>query len=352
MIGQLFNPDMLRIARDRMGVTQDDLAASAGVTQALISKLEHGFIHEPSTDVSERLAHALNVPPAFFYEAGRAVGFPHFHQKELLKLTAKPLARVNAILNIQRQQIAKLLRSYEIEAIKPIPQIDLDEAGLTPERVAERLRAYWMLPRGPVPSVVDLIEGAGGIVILSNFGTALLSCISFRSEGLPPLFFMNREVPGDRFRVHLAQELGHIVMHTLPADDSKMQEEARRFADAFLMPAADVKPYLIDAKMASLGRIKAYWKVPIKSLLERTYDLKLITDSQYKIYKAQYTKFFKQGEGDTVPLENPTKLRDIIRYHREKLGYTIDEMAKLLAVNVQEIEAYFGRKPLRLVVSN
>jgi Zn-dependent peptidase ImmA (M78 family) len=233
-----------------------------------------------------------------------------------------------------------------------VPQIDLDESGLTPEKVAERLRAYWMLPRGPVGNVVEVIEEAGGIVILSSFGTALLPGISFRSEGLPPLFFMNTGIPGDRFRVSLAQELGHIVMHTLPADDAKMDDEAGRFAAAFLMPALDIKPYLINPKMSSFGRVKSYWKVPIKTLIERAHDLKFITDHQHKALKAEYNKLFKQGEDSAIAVEQPSKLSDIIRYHRVNLGFAAEDMARLLAVRIEEVEAYYGRKSLRLVVSN
>jgi hypothetical protein len=54
--------------------------------------------------------------------------------------------------------IAKLLHSYEIDVAKPIPQIDLDEAGITPEKLAERLREYWMIPRGPILDLTKLIE--------------------------------------------------------------------------------------------------------------------------------------------------------------------------------------------------
>lgn len=347
-----FNPEMLRVARDRLGLTQDELAERSDVTQALISKLEHGLVSAPSTDTVAHLADALRCPTEFFFQPGRAIGFPHFHQKERSKLTAKPLARIGAVISIQRQHIAKLMRSYEIEAAKPILQIDLDEAGLTPEKVAERLRAYWMLPRGPIPNVVELIEDAGGIVILSSFGVASLPGISFRSEGLPPLFFMNKDAPGDRFRVSLAQELGHVVMHTIPTSDEKMDEEAYRFASAFLMPAVDIKPFLLDTKISSLGRVKAFWKVPIRTLLDRSFELKLITDSQYKSAKSQYFKSFKQGEGDTLALESPTKLTKIVHYHREKLGYSTEELARLLAVRVEDIKDQHEQKSLRLVVSN
>lgn len=352
MSSRAFNPEMLRLARDRLGLTQDELAGQLGVTQALVSKLEHGFISQPSAELVEKLALSLQCSSEFFYEPGRAVGFPHFHQRQRAKLAARPHARIGAIINIQRQHVAKLMRSYELEVAKPIPQIDLDESGLTPEKVAERLRAYWMLPRGPIANVVEIVEEAGGIVILSSFGTALLQGISFRSEGLPPLFFMNKDMPGDRFRMSLAQELGHIVMHTLPSDDARMDEEAGRFAAAFLMPASDIRPYLAEAKISVLGRVKAYWKVPIKSLIDRTYILKLITDRQYKSMKGEYARIFKQGEISNVDIEIPSRLSRIIRYHKEKLGYSLEDMARLLVVKVEELEPYYGRTPLRLVASN
>lgn len=351
-MAERFNPDMLRVARDRRGITQAELAKATGITQAHISMLEHGLVENPSDEVVEKLAAELRYPPAFFCQWWRMIGLPHFHHRERARLPVKSLAHIGAMINIQRQHVAKLLRSYEVETAKPIPQIDLDESGLTPERVAERMREYWMLPRGPVANVVDVVEGAGGIVILSHFGTAYLDGISFRSEGLPPLFFMNKDVRGDRFRLSLAQELGHIVMHTLPDDDARMQEEAYRFAAAFLMPAVDVKPYLINAKLSTLGRVKSYWRVPIKSLLERTRDLKLITDHQYRSMTTQYNKAFRDGEPTDIPIEQPHILRDSIAYHRDRLGYSAEDLARLLSIHVSDVEAaYLARPTLRLVVS-
>ena len=210
-----------------------------------------------------------------------------------------------------------------------------------------------MIPRGPIANVVDVIEGGGGVVILSHFGTAHLDGISFRSEGVPPLFFMNKDVRGDRFRLSLAHELGHVVMHTLPDDDAKMHQEAYRFAAAFLMPAADIKPYLIDAKLSTLGRVKSYWRVPIKSLLGRTRDLKLITEHQFRSMTTQYNKAFKDGEPTDIPVEQPSVLRDAVAYHRDRLGYSAEDLARLLSINVSDIEAaYLARPALRLVVSH
>jgi Zn-dependent peptidase ImmA (M78 family)/DNA-binding XRE family transcriptional regulator len=345
-----FNPDMLRLARDAREATQGDLAQMSGVTQALISKIENG-LGQPSSEVAEKIATALRFPLAFFLQEERAIGFPPFHFRKRVRLAKGALGRINASINIRRQHIIKLLRSYEASIEKPIPQIDLDHTGLTPERAAQRLREYWLLPRGPVDNLVGIIERAGGIVILAKFGTDLLDAVSFRSEGLPPLFFMNREVPGDRFRFSLAHELGHIVMHTVPGDDHAMEKEADRFAAAFLMPAADIRPYLQTVKINSLGRVKAYWKVSIKALIKRSHDLKLVTDNYYKVLNIQYNKAFSLGEDLPLPIEQPSTVETAIRHHMHDLKYSLEDLATLLCLTEDDVRLVYagGGTKLRLV---
>ena len=349
-----FNPAMLKLGRDRIGLRQAELAARAGVTQALVSKMENGLIGHPSDEALKKLSDVMRLPPAFFCQKEKVVGLPHFHYRERAKLGAKPLAQLEAVVNIRRQHVAKLMRSYEIEALRPIPQIDLDERGVTPERVAEQLRDYWMVARGPVRSVVEIVEEAGGIVILARFGTALLDGISFRSEGLPPLFFMNKDAPGDRFRLSLAHELGHIVLHTVPDDDEKMADEARRFATAFLMPSKDIKPYLNAPSLSTLSKVKAFWKVSIEALIERAYGLKLITPSQHRTLTAEYKKLSRSGEPMPLEPEQPSRLKEIVQHHREVLGYSMADLAKLLCLLPSDVEQHYAeaKAGLRLVVSN
>src|SRR5262249_31911471 len=144
-----FNPDMLRLARDSREATQEDLAGLSHVTQALISKIEHGLV-QPSDEVVQKIASALRFPITFFYQRERAIGFPPFHYRKRVRLGARVLAKIGAWINIRRQHVAKLITSQNSLPEKPIPQIDLDQSGLTPEKIAERLRAYWLLPRGPI----------------------------------------------------------------------------------------------------------------------------------------------------------------------------------------------------------
>jgi Zn-dependent peptidase ImmA (M78 family)/DNA-binding XRE family transcriptional regulator len=345
-----FNADMLRLARDAREFTQAELATASGVTQALISKLEHGLVTEPSESVVLSLSSALRFPPAFFHQQERAVGFPHFHYRRRARMGAKDLGRVEAIINIRRQHIAKLLRSYEAPIEKPIPQFDLDVIGTTPEKIAERMRAYWMVPRGPIDNLTELIERGGGIVMSVYVGTALLDGVSFRSEGLPPLFLMNRDMPADRARFSLAHELGHMILHSIPEDDAVMEDQAHRFAAEFLMPVTEIRPYLKEAKLSNFARVKKFWKVSIKALIKRAHDLRMITDHQYKMLNIQYNKTYKSGEPAEFGHETPRRLSHIVQYHLENLGYTLADLAKLLCFREEDVSrVYLGRPRFQVV---
>jgi Zn-dependent peptidase ImmA (M78 family)/transcriptional regulator with XRE-family HTH domain len=347
-----FNPDMLRLARDAREMTQAELAASSSVTQALISKLEHGLVSDPSDEVVGALSDTLRFPREFFFQQDRAVGFPHFHYRRRAKMSVKSLSKIEAIINIRRQHLSKLLRSFEDQVAKPIPQVDLDVIGSTPEKVAEQMRAYWLLPRGPIVNLTEIVEDGGGIVISASFNTALLDGVSFRSAGMPPLFFMNRDMPGDRYRFSLAHELGHMVLHSIPAEDAVMESEAHRFAAEFLMPAAEIRPYLknTNGKLSNFARVKTFWRVSIKALIKRAFELKVISDYQYKSLNIQYNKTFVGGEpGDESP-EIPTKLRDIVRHHVENLGYSMSDMANLLCFREEDVSrVYLGHPRLQIV---
>lgn len=353
-IGETFNADMLDLARGARGVTQAEVAKAAGVSQALLSKIENRII-PASPDVASRLADALGFPIEFFHQQERALGFPHYHHRKRATLGMRSLARVHAAINIRRLHISKMLKSFDGEATKPIPLIDLDEKRISPTDVARMIREYWMLPRGPVDSVSAAIEGAGGIIVLSDFGTHLLDGVSFRAPGLPPIFVMNSEVSGDRYRFSLAHELGHMIMHARPDnEDEVMEAQADEFAAAFLMPASEIRPHLISPTVAKFGRVKSHWKVSIKSLIRRARDLKLVTPDDYRRLSVAYSKAgYSRGEPFPITREEPALIARMVEFHLINLRYSTEDLAKLLMIHEDDLRrAYLPKRRLELVVSN
>jgi Zn-dependent peptidase ImmA (M78 family)/DNA-binding XRE family transcriptional regulator len=347
-----FNRALLQVARAARGFTQGNLAQRAGVTQALVSKLENGLTPDPTPETVDALAMALSFPVPFFYSSERPHGLPPFHYRKRARLGTKALSKIEADINIRRMHLARLLQSYESPVQQDFPTIDLAKEQWNPQRAAQVLRGYWLVPRGPIENLTALVERAGAIVLQINFETPLLDALSFRLPGMPPLIFMNSAVPGDRYRFTLAHELAHLILHNHPAGDEEMESEADEFAAEFLMPAKEVRPYLVAPSLGKLGRVKSFWKVSIKALIVQCHRLKIITPSQYTGLNVNYSKagFARNGEPFPIEVEKPSVLSQAIKHHLETLRYSIEEVASLLMISPQEFQSIYTELPrLRLI---
>ena len=341
---------MFSVARAARGLTQSQLAKTAGVTQALISKLEAGLTVDPSEETVEALASSLRVPVAFFMSSERPHGMPQFHYRKRAKLGRRALDMIEAQINIRRIHASRLLQGYEVDG-DGFPIIDLEAMQWTPQQAAEHIRGLWMLPRGPIENLSEAVERAGAIIVQIDFGTSLLDALSFRLPGLPPLIFMNSNVPGDRYRFTLAHEVAHLVLHNSPETDENMELQADQFASELLMPTKEIRPYLVSPSLGSLARVKPYWKVSIKSLIVRCERLKVVTPNQYTGLMVNYSKAgYAQGEPFPIQVEEATLLKAALEYHLSSLGYTAEELATLLLMQTEEFqETYTPRPRLRLV---
>ena len=245
--------------------------------------------------------------------------------------------------------MTKLLVSFEWKTNAFIPEVDPDEyrgrgaARLTTDDIARQVREMWLLPNGPIPNMVDLLESNGGIVIPCDFGTDLIDAISQRVDGLPVLFFVNVNAPADRLRHTLAHELAHMLLHTIAVkSDEEMEDEADAFAGAFLLPAAEIRPQLRRFDLRQLANLKLYWKVSMAALAVRADRLKLITPYQSKMFWIEMGKLgYRKREPNEPPKEAPKLLRQMIAFHMNKLGYSVSDLAKLLHLRVNEFREMY-----------
>ena len=81
--------------------------------------------------------------------------------------------------------------------------------------MADRIRAAWLIPDGAINNLTILVESAGVIIIESDFGTNGIDGTSLWISETPPLIFINKDLPQDRYRFTLAHELGHLIMHDI-----------------------------------------------------------------------------------------------------------------------------------------
>src|SRR4030042_3753134 len=98
----VFNPDILIIARESRGMTQSELASALGISQGKISKVENGLL-SASEEMIKSFSAALDFPEDFFFFPdqiyGVGVGLV-FHRKRL-SLTNKFINKLHANMNIR-----------------------------------------------------------------------------------------------------------------------------------------------------------------------------------------------------------------------------------------------------------
>lgn len=347
------NPDMIIIGRESRGLTQTKLASLLSISQGKISKIESG-VRSVSDDMLKKISQKLDYPEHFFLFTDQIYGFGMsfvYHRKRQ-SIGSKVIGKIHAQINIKRMHISKLLNAVDIETCN-IPKLDIDEHEGNAENLAHAVRASWSLPLGPIKNLTKAIEDAGGIIVPCDFGTKLLDAVSQWIDGLPPLFFINTNVPGDRLRFTLAHELGHIVMHRSPNPD--MEKEADRFAGELLMPRREIRPSLNSLSLPKLANLKPYWKVSMAALLFRASEVSKITDRMKRhlwmqMGQAGYRK--REPEELDIPVEEPTLLAELFDTYRKELNYNLSELSHFLAVHVHELRSiYFSQKSHLRVVS-
>lgn len=341
------NPRMLVLARESRGLSQAELAAAIAATQGKVSKYENGLL-ELSDDNLKRIADELDYEPEFFCQADQVHGLGTSLLFNRKRKTA-PIhvqRRIVAQVNVVRMQIERLLRGAEVPSENRFEKLDIDQFDGDAEAVAKHTRSAWRLPPGPIVNLTTAIESAGGVVAVCDFGTDRVDAAHMWLDGLPPMFFMNAAVPGDRHRFSLAHEVGHAIMHDLPSDD--VESEADRFASEFLMPADEIRLQLIGLSVQRAAQLKLQWKVSMQAIIVRAWHLRRITERRYRsLYTQISVHGYRRNEPFPIPLEQPTVLAQLFKIHREHHGYSEDDLRRLLFTHAPTFHGEDGAVPIR-----
>lgn len=331
-----FNSGMLQVARQLRAMGQQDLAAAAGVSQATLSKIENG-LKQPDEDLAAKLAGELKLPLSFFSQSERIYGLPlSVHQmfRKRASAGARVLDQLQAEMNLRVMHIRRFMQAVDVDAEYELPALDLEDFGNSPTAVADAVRRAWLIPSGPIPSLVDVIERAGCVVIPCQFKSGAVDGVSLRVPGLPSLIFLNSVQPVDRQRFSLAHELGHLVMHRQPTP--MMEDEANEFAASFLMPRKDIAGDLSGVlTLERLAFLKPIWRASMASLLYRAKALGYITENQSQyLWRQMSTAGYRKVEPIEISpdQDQPKLLSAMLQYHLQTLGYSIEDMAQVLHV--------------------
>ncbi|MCC6552402.1 MAG: ImmA/IrrE family metallo-endopeptidase [Polyangiaceae bacterium] len=350
-----FNPKMLTLARESRRMTQAALAGATGVSQGTISKLENGQ-GDLGPELAAAMARVLGYEPTIFFEAFEPLDLPVFFHRKRKSLTATDLKAIHSTVEIGRLQVRKLAQSVDLPEYR-VPTADAERDRRHAADIARDIRAHWGIPKGPIENLTAILEAAGVVVLLADFGSQLIDGLSVYHLGSasPPVIFLNSRSPGERTRFTAAHELGHLVLHyhqPLPSDECEPDADA--FAAEFLMPASEIRGFLGGLTIDALASLKQRWRVSMGALLMRASNLGRVTPYRAKQLWIEMSRLgYKRREPAEFPNEEPTLMKEIIEVHLKDLGYNESELAKVVHVSPQALGATLaGAKPrLRVVRS-
>jgi transcriptional regulator with XRE-family HTH domain len=314
----------LRLAR---GWSLDELAEAAGgiVTKQALSKYERG-LSQPSSPVVVALARAFDVRSSLLTEAEPArVELVEYRKQS--KLKARDRDQVENIVKSALQDRVTLQDLLQLE-IAPVPVQEFAVSTLQEvEGAAEQLRLQWNLGTNPLGNLVAVLEARGVHVIeVEAFeGFDGLSATAHDEDGnvIAAAVVMCKGVSGERQRLSIAHELGHLVLRLLDGLDA--EKAAFRFAGAFLAVAAVVRRAVGEVRysvmLGELLVLKREWGMSIQAILRRLRDLEVIGPDLYKAWciRISASGWRKEEPEPQEPEESTWLRRTVLRALAEGL---------------------------------
>lgn len=266
------------------GWSLDELGQKCLVSRQYLHQLESG-IKLPSSEFIAVLAAELGVKPEFFsMNAQNQVRVEQVHFRKQATTPLYIASQVVARGTMMDRLVEVVERHLRLPAVN-FPRVQVENFHDV-ERAAQNARAVWGLGSdAPITNVIRVAENAGAVV--THF-SGLSERVDALSMDRPRPIIVRGDAKASlaRQRFDIAHEIGHLIMHQgLVTGDAVTERQAHRFAGAFMIPA---KQFEIDFPLTSridwnaLYRMKLKWKLSLRAIIHRAFDLGLISPSQYR----------------------------------------------------------------------
>lgn len=309
----------MRRIRVAAGMSQHELAAEAKLPPTLVSMVETS-----STTVEESalasIGNALQVSVDYLQ---RDIAEPRVTRPLLRAYADASKRHVDTLVedSVTSMEAAEILGLLAVKDSLPLYDGDTnDEDGI--EQFALEVRARLGVGFGdPIGNVIRAAERFGCLVLPLDSELGRHLGMSMRIDDKPVIrvsrssLDSRHAVPGDRQRLTVAHELGHLALHRFvaapnsPVEAAKAEREAYRFAGAFLAPGDAVREALDvhggRVTLNTLVALKEQWGVAIKALVVRVHQLGIIDDDHARsLYKQISARRWNKSE--PVPVEVET----------------------------------------------
>lgn len=344
----------IRAARMARGYSLEDLSKKIGISRQSLSKYENEDMKIPSENLIH-IANILEFPMGFFRKSKQNDGIgdsPVFFRslrkagikiKDSLSQNVEFLEEIYSYFT-QYIDFPKLDIAYDINSEY---KIGVSDSYI--EQITLKLRAQWGLGEKPINNLVDLLQRKGIVIARIELDTHSVDAFSnITSSGIPFIILGSDKQSAVRSRMDCAHELGHIILHShLTKDEVKknhniLEDEAKKFASAFLLPANDFSNDLFSINLDSFIYLKEKWKVSISGMIVRTHNLNLITDEQYTyLFKRISAKKWRVKEplDDILNFEEPALLKEAINLLFDNNRLSNEKLLEDLSLSRKDIES-------------
>jgi Zn-dependent peptidase ImmA (M78 family)/transcriptional regulator with XRE-family HTH domain len=307
----MINGERIRQARELKGFTQGQLAERLGLTQGAIAHFENN-LRQPTDETMEAIALQTGLPLTFFRKSSVAdfpIGSLLYRKRATMSATTKARTyRYGQVMFELAQEMAKRIDGPPVR----FPRVDV-----APREAARMTRtALGLSPDTPIKNLILTLERAGVIVLELPIPMDGGDAFSVWAGGNldRPVIIVSGDVPGDRLRLSVGHESGHLAMHQAPKDTpTVMEQEAFAYGAELLMPEAAMRQEIIPPiTLTSLAELKPRWGVSIQALARRASDLEIISKRQYHyLFEQIGARGWRKQEPVNldVPKERPRALR-------------------------------------------
>lgn len=323
-------PSRITEAREARAKSMEELATSIGVTRQCVSKYERGIVN-PSPNILKKISDALNFQIEFFYK--KELGVFAFHSPLFFRSNSNILKKVKIACKYQikwTDEIKKQLEKYVDFVAVDLPIIDKNYDELSSEDIenfALYVRNIWGINDSPVIDLIGLLENKG--ILVSKISANELcqfkgiDAFSNWTDKTPYILYNDSKKSAVRIRFSILHELGHLLMHSSITEEEstnkeiidKIDEQADRFAAAFLLPATSFPNDLFNHSLDTLVMIKKKWGASISAIINRCASLGLLRDNQINYLKSRMTvlKYWHHEPlDDVLTIAGPEMLRDAV----------------------------------------
>ena len=342
-------------AREARGLSNASFAEILDVVSPqAISQYERGKV-SPRPEVLQLIADKLNLPERFFLRPAEKESHETLFWRSLSSATKAARMKGRRRFEWLKEIVSYLKTHLDFPRVNlPGLSIPRDVLRLTDDAIedaANECREYWRIGDGPIADLILFLENNGIIVSRSNLGAEKLDAFSqwADNDGCPYIFLTADKNSAARSRLDAAHELAHLILHrdVHPKQFANtknykiLEDQAFRFASAFLLPAGSFTSELWMPTLDAFRSLKERWRVSIGAMIRRSHELELLTDDEAKRMWINYNRRnWRKVEplDDRLQPEQPRLLRRSFELLVQEQIRTRDQIRLELPFSVSDIE--------------